>query len=83
MAGGASNTSKAYCGKIDLMFLQEKLLNNINDYLAANFSTVKIKISKENLVEDLERIKAVRELIGPDVTLLLDAIYSVSLEEAI
>lgn len=33
--------------------------------------------------EDLERIKAVRELIGPDVTFMIDANYSMSVEQAI
>jgi L-alanine-DL-glutamate epimerase-like enolase superfamily enzyme len=83
MAGGAGNTCKAYCGGIDLMFSLEKLLNNIKGYLAAGFSAVKIKIGRENLEEDLERIKAVRELIGPDVTFMVDANYSMSVEKAI
>lgn len=83
MAGGAGNTCKAYCGGIDLMFPLEKLLNNIKGYLAAGFSAVKIKIGRENLEEDLERIKAVRELIGPDVTFMVDANYSMSVEKAI
>jgi L-alanine-DL-glutamate epimerase-like enolase superfamily enzyme len=83
MAGGAGNTCKAYCGGIDLMFPLEKLLNNIKGYLSAGFSAVKIKIGRENLEEDLERIKAVRELIGPDVTFMVDANYSMSVEKAI
>ncbi|SOE20331.1 L-alanine-DL-glutamate epimerase [Spirosomataceae bacterium TFI 002] len=83
MAGGAGNTCKAYCGGIDLMFPLEKLLKNIKGYLAAGFNAVKIKIGRENLDEDLERIKAVRELIGPDVTFMVDANYSMSVEKAI
>ncbi len=83
MAGGAGNTCKAYCGGIDLMFPLEKLLSNIRGYLAAGFNAVKIKIGRENLQEDLDRIKAVRELIGPDVTFMVDANYSMSVEKAI
>ncbi|MDF7824176.1 mandelate racemase/muconate lactonizing enzyme family protein [Pontiellaceae bacterium B12227] len=83
MAGGAGNTCKAYCGGIDLMFPLEKLLNNIRGYLASGFNAVKIKIGRENLDEDIERIKAVRELIGPDVTFMVDANYSMSVEKAI
>ncbi len=83
LAGGAGNTCKAYCGGIDLMFPLEKLLNNIRGYLASGFNAVKIKIGRENLDEDLERIKAVRELIGPDVTFMVDANYSMSVEKAI
>ncbi|MBG7630118.1 MAG: mandelate racemase/muconate lactonizing enzyme family protein [Bacteroidetes bacterium] len=83
VAGGANNSCKAYCGGIDLMFPLEKLLNNIKGYLANGFNAVKIKIGREDLNEDIERIKAVRELIGPDVTFMVDANYSMSVEKAI
>ncbi|SNR31038.1 L-alanine-DL-glutamate epimerase [Lutibacter agarilyticus] len=83
VAGGADNTCKAYCGGIDLMFPIEKLLNNMKGYLASGFNAVKIKIGRENLQEDLDRIKAVREYIGPDVTFMVDANYSMTVEKAI
>ncbi|MFI3321800.1 MAG: mandelate racemase/muconate lactonizing enzyme family protein [Rikenellaceae bacterium] len=83
MAGGASNKCKAYCGGIDLMFPLEKLLKNIQGYLDAGFDGVKIKIGRANPDEDVERIKAVRELIGKDITFMIDANYSMSVEEAI
>lgn len=83
MAGGTNNTCKAYCGGIDLQFPIEKLLNNMKTYLANGFNAVKIKIGRENLEEDLERIKAVREFVGPDVTFMVDANYSMTVEKAI
>ncbi|PWJ58027.1 L-alanine-DL-glutamate epimerase-like enolase superfamily enzyme [Dyadobacter jejuensis] len=83
MAGGANNTCKAYCGGIDLQFPLEKLLKNIQGYLDAGFNAVKIKIGRANLEEDIARIKAVRELIGPDITFMVDANYSMSVEKAI
>lgn len=83
MAGGAGNTCKAYCGGIDLMFPIPKLLKNMESYLAAGFNAVKIKIGRENLDEDIERIKAVREYIGPDITFMVDANYSMTIEKAI
>jgi L-alanine-DL-glutamate epimerase-like enolase superfamily enzyme len=83
VAGGSNNSCKAYCGGIDLMFPLEKLLKNIKGYLANGFNAVKIKIGRENLQEDIDRIKAVRELIGPDVTFMVDANYSMSVEKAI
>ena len=83
MAGGEGNTCKAYCGGIDLQFPIDKLLNNMKTYLDNGFNAVKIKIGRENLEEDLERIKAVREFIGPEVTFMVDANYSMSIEKAI
>ena len=83
MAGGASRKCKAYCGGIDLMFPMEKLLKNIQGYLDAGFNGVKIKIGRVNPDEDVERIKAVRALIGSDVTFMVDANYSMTVEQAI
>jgi len=83
VAGGADHTCKAYCGGIDLMFPLEKLLQNMKGYLEKGFNAVKIKIGRENLEEDLERIAAVREYIGPDVTFMVDANYSMTVDKAI
>lgn len=83
MAGGAGSSCNAYCGGIDLQFPIEKLLKNIQGYLDRGFTAVKIKVGRENLAEDVERVKAVREFIGDDITFMVDANYSMSLEKAI
>jgi len=44
---------------------------------------VKIKIGKPDLAEDLARVRAVRDLIGPGIALMVDANYSMSVDEAI
>ncbi|WP_049644003.1 mandelate racemase/muconate lactonizing enzyme family protein [Candidatus Rhodobacter oscarellae] len=78
MAGGAGTACKAYCGGIDLNFPLPKLLDSIRGYLDAGFNGVKIKIGQPTLAEDLERIAAVRKLIGPDIAFAVDANYSMS-----
>ena len=83
MAGGASDRCKAYCGGIDLNFPLPKLLSSIQSYLNRGFNGVKIKIGQPTLAEDIERIKAVRELIGPDIAFMVDANYSMSVDQAI
>ncbi|GDY25135.1 MULTISPECIES: 3,6-anhydro-alpha-L-galactonate cycloisomerase [unclassified Agarivorans] len=83
MAGGEGSSCKAYCGGIDLQFSLEKLLGNIQGYLDKGYNAVKIKIGRENAEEDIARIKAVRELIGSDVTFMIDANYSLTVEQAI
>ncbi len=83
MAGGNSQTAKAYCGGIDLNFPLEKLLDSIRSYLARGFNGVKIKIGQPNLADDVARIAAIRELIGPDVAFMVDANYSMGVEQAI
>lgn len=83
IAGDADNTCKAYYGGIDLQFPLPKLLNNVQSKLEDGFNAIKIKVGKEDLDEDLERVKAVRNLIGPETTFMVDANYSMSVKEAI
>lgn len=83
MAGGAAKTCQAYCGGIDLMFPLEKLLSNIQGYLDRGFTAVKIKVGRPNLADDVARVKAVRELIGPEVIFMVDANYALSVAGAI
>lgn len=83
MAGGASNTTKAYCGGIDLNFPLEKLLANVRGYLDQGFNAVKIKVGRQELADDEARVSAVRELIGRDITFMVDANYSMTVEQAI
>ncbi|MEM7631403.1 MAG: mandelate racemase/muconate lactonizing enzyme family protein [Pseudomonadota bacterium] len=82
-AGGASDRCKAYAGGIDLGFDLPKLLGSIQTYLDRGHNAVKIKIGQPSEAEDLARIKAVRDLIGPDVTFMVDANYSMTVDQAI
>ena len=83
VAGGVSDRCRAYAGGIDLNFPLPKLLNSIRGYLDRGFNAVKIKIGQPTLEEDVERIAAVREMIGPDVTFMVDANYAMSVDQAI
>lgn len=80
VSGAADDSCMAYCGGIDLMFPLEKLLGNMENYLSSGFNAVKIKIGRVDLKEDLERIAAVRKFIGPDITFMVDANYSMTVE---
>lgn len=83
MAGGADNTCRAYRGAIDLDFPLPKLLKSVEGYLDDGFDAVKIKVGKPDLAEDVERVEAVRKLIGPDVILMVDANYAMTVDGAI
>ncbi|MDA7424828.1 mandelate racemase/muconate lactonizing enzyme family protein [Thalassococcus lentus] len=83
MAGGASDRCRAYAGGIDLNFTLPKLLDQTRGYLDAGFNAVKIKIGQPDLADDIERIAAVRNLLGPDATFMVDANYGFSEEQAI
>lgn len=73
MAGGAGRQCKAYAGGIDLNFPLPKLLDQVRGYLVRGFNAVKIKVGQPDLAVDVARVAAVRELIGAQRTLMVDA----------
>jgi L-alanine-DL-glutamate epimerase-like enolase superfamily enzyme len=83
MAGGAGNTCRAYCGGIDLNFPLAKLVDSVRAYLARGFNGVKIKVGKPDLQEDVARVRAVREAIGPGTAFMVDANYALDVDGAI
>lgn len=83
VAGGAAHTCPAYFGGIDLQFSTDRLLRSIEGYLAAGANGVKIKVGRERLAEDVDRVRAVRQLIGANGALMVDANYAFSVEQAI
>jgi L-alanine-DL-glutamate epimerase-like enolase superfamily enzyme len=83
MAGGAGRTARAYRGGIDLNFPLSRLLSSVEGYLAAGFNAVKIKVGQTALAEDIARVKAVRDVIGPDVLFMVDANYGFDVPQAI
>jgi len=82
-AGGAASRAKAYHGGIDLSFTVDRLLENVQSYLDNGLSSVKIKVGRPDLNEDVARVKAVRELIGASAALMVDANYSMTVDAAI
>jgi len=83
LAGGTGRSARAYRGGIDLNYPLDKLLASIRGYLAAGFRAVKIKVGKPDLAEDVARVAAVRECIGPDIAFMVDANYALDVPRAI
>ena len=83
MAGGRGNSCRAYCGGIDLNFPLPKLLDSVRGYLQRGFDGVKIKVGQPRLEDDVTRVAAVRELVGPDVAFMVDANYALDVGQAI
>ncbi len=83
LAGGADRTCRAYCGGIDLGFSLEKLESSVQGYLERGFDGVKIKVGQPKLADDVARVRAIRKLIGDEITFMVDANYSLTREQAI
>lgn len=61
----------------------ERLGRELAGHVAAGFRAVKIKVGGARLAEDVARVAAAREAIGPDVALMLDATYAMTPSAAI
>lgn len=83
MAGGAADRCRAYCGGIDLAFSPSKLIAQTEGFLDAGFNGVKIKVGQPALADDVARARAVREVLGPERAFMVDANYSMTVDEAI
>lgn len=83
LLGGCSGTARAYAGGIDLHLEMEGLLEQTRANLDREFRAIKMKVGRDYLSEDVERVAAVRKLIGPNIPLMVDANMRWSAEKAI
>jgi L-alanine-DL-glutamate epimerase-like enolase superfamily enzyme len=55
----------------------------MHGYVQQGFRAVKLKVGGATIAEDLKRVAAVREAIGPEVRLMVDALYAYSVPDAL
>ncbi|MFO1094156.1 MAG: mandelate racemase/muconate lactonizing enzyme family protein [Planctomycetaceae bacterium] len=60
----------------------ERVRNTVPDLIARGFHTIKVKVG-QSIEKDVERVALVRELIGPDRAIVIDANCGYSPEDAI
>jgi D-galactarolactone cycloisomerase len=63
--------------------LTEDAVDEAKDYVKSGFRAIKMKIGVGSIKKDIERISAVKEAIGPDVQLMVDANHCYNLQTAI
>ncbi len=83
LLGGADPKIKAYAGGIDLMFTVEELLAQTEKNLSSGFRAIKMKVGRDNLDEDIDRIAAMRKHLGKNFPLMVDANMRWTVDEAI
>ena len=81
--GGHDNKVRAYAGGIDLLLSIEELLEQTQRNLDGGFRAIKMKVGRDRLSEDVERVAAMREFLGPNIPLMVDANMRWSVEHAI
>ncbi|MCR3722272.1 MULTISPECIES: mandelate racemase/muconate lactonizing enzyme family protein [Prauserella salsuginis group] len=63
----------AYASGVNLDYSLDELQAQVSRWVEAGHTAVKIKVGSAELDRDLERVAAVRELIGPHAKLMVDA----------
>ena len=83
LLGGSSPEVNAYAGGIDLDFPLDDLLAQAETFRQQGFRAIKMKVGRPNLDEDVARVRAMRELLGAEFPLMIDANMAWSVEQAI
>ncbi len=66
-----------------ISYSEEQLAREVGNYIDRGFKGVKIKIGGPSEDWDVSRVKMVRELVGPDVALMVDANQALTLARAV
>ena len=81
--GGHDPQVPVYAGGVDLHLSPEELTEQTRENLAKGFRAIKVKVGRPQLAEDLERVATIREFLGPDIMLMVDANMGWRVDEAI
>jgi L-alanine-DL-glutamate epimerase-like enolase superfamily enzyme len=80
--GRRHETAEAYGSGVNLHYPLDELVAQAERWVEAGFDAVKVKVGSPRLEDDVERIAAVRAVIGPDRRLMIDANQRWSIEQA-
>lgn len=83
LLGGNSDRVTCYAGGIDLDYPLEKLLAQTDGNLKKGFRAIKMKVGRKRLSEDVARVAAMREHLGEDFPLMVDANMKWTADETI
>jgi D-galactarolactone cycloisomerase len=67
----------------DLTRVVEEAVEEASQYVQTGFKAIKMKIGLGSIKEDIRRIEKVRDAIGPDIDLMVDANHCYSVHNAI
>jgi L-alanine-DL-glutamate epimerase-like enolase superfamily enzyme len=73
LVGARRETVPACATGIDLNYTREELVATVGDWVDRGYPAVKVKVGKPDPAEDVDRVAAVRDRIGPGVSLMVDA----------
>lgn len=81
---GASKTAIPIYGSGGwISYSIEELVDEVSNYKKRGFKAVKIKVGKPDWKEDLDRLKLVREAVGNDINIMMDANQGMTVPNAL
>jgi L-alanine-DL-glutamate epimerase-like enolase superfamily enzyme len=83
LLGGFDPAVPCYAGGIDLQLSTDALLAQTDRSLERGFRAIKMKVGRERLSEDVDRVRVMREHLGADFPLMVDANMKWGVDEAI
>ena len=83
LVGGHRDRIPVYGSGINLNYTLEELVQEMQGFLRQGIKAVKMKVGKDDLQEDIRRIRAVRDAVGPDLLIMVDANQKWSVAEAL
>jgi L-alanine-DL-glutamate epimerase-like enolase superfamily enzyme len=82
--GGCRESIKTYAsGGLWLSLSVDELVAEAKGFIDQGFRAMKARLGKPNIDEDIERIAAIRDAIGPDIDLMADANQGLTVDHAI
>lgn len=81
--GGAERELEAYAGGMFLSDQIETIVEEAQGYVKQGYRSIKMRVGAADAQEDVARVAAVREAIGPHTRLLLDVVQGWSMTDAI
>jgi L-alanine-DL-glutamate epimerase-like enolase superfamily enzyme len=71
--GATRDRIRVYGSGVNLHYSQDELVAQVRRWVDAGFDAVKVKVGKPDAAEDLDRLQAVRAVLGPERALMIDA----------
>jgi L-alanine-DL-glutamate epimerase-like enolase superfamily enzyme len=83
LLGGSRKRVATYAGGVDLQFPLQALVDQAMRNIEEGYKAIKVKVGRPDPQEDIERVRAVRQAIGDEITLMVDANMAWSVDQAI
>ena len=65
-----------------LSYSLDELLNEVQGYVDRGFKAVKVKVGSWDMKRDIDRLRQVREAVGPEINVMMDANQGMNLKTA-